>query len=175
MDQRPVARAAGSASGQDGTAPSPRVAFVLREIAGELSGRADDIALTIARACAAEIPAYSQRADVALQADVRAVSSALVRCWLTVLPSGLPVPADLLRPITEGARRQAAQGMDLPSLLHAYRAGIRVMWNEITTAPAWRGRVPPGVLAGVAARILEFSDEICIAVTAAHTDECTQV
>ncbi|HEY6311132.1 MAG TPA: helix-turn-helix domain-containing protein, partial [Streptosporangiaceae bacterium] len=46
---------------------------------------------------------------------------------------------------------------------------------EITTAPAWRGRVPPGVLAGVAARILEFSDEICIAVTAAHTDECTQV
>lgn len=170
-----MARAAASASGQNGKPPSPRVASLLREIACELSGHADDIALTMTRACAAEIPAYSQIADVALQADVRAVSAALVRCWLTVLPTGQPVHADLLRPITEGARRRAAQGMDLPSLLRAYRAGIRVMWNEITTTPAWRGRVPPSVLAREAARILDFSDQICTAVTAAHTDESTHV
>lgn len=148
-----------------------RAAALLREVATELIDQADEIASTMVRAYEVEIPAYARIADQALKDDVHSVSSAVVRCWLTVMSTGETASSDLLFPMTEGARRRAAQGMDLQSLLRAYHVGIRVMWSEITASPVWRGQALQGAMADVATWTLDFADKISTAVAAAYTDE----
>ncbi|HEY6315569.1 MAG TPA: helix-turn-helix domain-containing protein [Streptosporangiaceae bacterium] len=170
-DDLAVDRAAARACGRAGV-PLPRqAAAVVGEVTSELAGQADGIALAMVRACAAEIPAYRQLADQALRTDVRAVCAALVRCWLAVVAADRPPPAELLRPMAEGARRGAAQGIDLQSMLRAYRVGIRVMWSEVTATPAWRGRVPDTALTQAATWTLDLADQVCTAAAAAYADE----
>lgn len=160
---------------QDSTILPARVAAVLSQVATQVDGQADEIATTMVRAYEREIPAYSQIDDEALLDDVQAVSSALVRCWLTVMATGGPVPEGLLMPLYEGARRRAAQGFDMQSLLRAYRIGIRVMWSEITASPAWKGRPLQGALAMVGTWVLGFADQICTGVASAYMNEATRV
>jgi hypothetical protein len=152
-----------------------RAAALLRDVATELIDQADEIASTMVRAYEAEIPVYAGISDQALKDDVHSVSAAMVRCWLTVMSTGEGLPSDLLRPVTEGARRRAAQGVDLQSLLRAFRVGIRVMWSEITGSPVWRGQALQGVMAEVATWALDFADRISTAVAAAYLDEAEQL
>lgn len=148
-----------------------RAASLLRDVATDLIDQADDIASTMVRAYEVEIPAYAAISDQSLKDDVHSVSSEMVRCWLTVMSTGESVSSELLLPMTEGARRRAAQGMDLQSLLRAFRVGIRVMWSEITASPVWRGQALQGVMAEVATWALDFADKISTAVAAAYLDE----
>jgi len=153
------------APGQD------RAAALLREVAEQLVDSSDEIATTMVRAYEAEIPAYAAIGDPALKDDIHAVSTAMVRCWLTMMSTGEPVSAELITPMLEGARRRAVQGVELQSMLRAYRVGIRVMWSEITGAPVWRGQALQGVMAQVATWALDFGDRISTAVAAAYLDE----
>lgn len=148
-----------------------RAAALLRLVADDLYDQADEIAATMVRAYEREIPAYAAISDEALKDDVRSVSSAMVRCWLTVMSTGKPLDQELLTPILEGTRRRVAQGFDLQSLLRAYRVGIRVMWTEITSSAAWRGQELQGVLAQVGTWALDFADRVTTAVAAAYLDE----
>jgi DNA-binding PucR family transcriptional regulator len=150
-------------------------AAVLRELAARLLDQADEIASTMIRAYEEEIPAYRQITDPALKEDVHAVSAALVRSWLAVLSTGGRASEAVLAPMLEGARRRAAQGVDLQSLLRAYRVGIRVMWSEITASPVWGRRVPEGVLAQVATWALDHADRISTAVAAAYLEEAERI
>ncbi len=148
-----------------------RAAALLSEVAEQLVVQSDEIASTMVRAYEAEIPAYAAIRDETLKEDVHSVSSAMVRCWLTVMSTGEAVTPELLTPMTEGARRRAAQGIDLQSMLRAYRVGIRVMWSEITASPVWRREALQGALAQVATWALAFADTISTAVAAAYLDE----
>ena len=173
-----MARTISSPGGADRGDPTPlpgRVATLLGQVAAQLEGQADEIATTMVRAYEREIPAYTDIVDEALLDDVRVVSSALVRCWLTVMATGGPARDELLVPLLEGARRRVAQGFDLQSLLRAYRIGIRVMWSEITASPVWRGRPLQGALAMVGTWVLGFADQICTGVAAAYMSETTRV
>lgn len=152
-----------------------RAAALLREVATELIDEADEIASTMVRAYEAEIPAYRALGDQAFRDDVHSVSAAMVRCWLTVMSTGEELTSDLLRPVTEGARRRAAQGVDLQSLLRAFRVGIRVMWSEITGSPVWRGQALQGAMAEVATWALDFADRVSTSVAAAYLDEAEQL
>ena len=96
-----------------------KAAAYLREVAAQLIDEADEIASTMIRAYAAEIPAYSEITDEEFKEDVHSVSSALVRSWLKVMSTGEPLGPELLAPMTEGARRRAVQGVDLQSMLRA--------------------------------------------------------
>lgn len=146
-----------------------RVARLAREVATRFAGHADEIARTMVESYAIEIPAYTaSMRDQALQDDVHAVSTALVRCWLSVMSTGRPPSRELLDPVLEGVRRRAHQGIDLESVLRAYRVGIRVMWSEITSSQAWPHE---GVMALVATWTLDFADRIATAVAGAYTDE----
>lgn len=156
-------------------AVSPRVNAILREVAARLEGQADDLAATMVEAYKVEIPAYGDISDATLLDDVRSVSSALVRCWLTVMSSGSPVPDAVVLPLLEGSRRRAAQGFELESLLRAYRIGIRVMWSEITSSPVWKGRPLQGALAQVGTWVLDFADHISTGVAAAYLDEAAKL
>ncbi len=154
---------------------SPRASALLRAVAAQLESHADAIARSMVHAYEAEIPAYRAIADASLISDIHSVSAAMVRCWLTVMASGRPVDDELLEPLTEGARRRAAQGIPLESMLRAYRIGVRVMWSEITASPACRGRALQEVMAPVATWVLDFADRITTAVAAAYTDEAAHV
>lgn len=174
MDSSLMAVERGPGSVGRGAVP-PRVSAILREVAAGLEGQADDLAATMVEAYKAEIPAYGQISDPALFDDVRAVSGAVVRCWLTVMSSGSPVPDVALGPLLEGSRRRADQGIELESLLRAYRIGIRVMWSEITGSPVWRRRPLQGALAQVATWVLDFADHMSTGVAAAYMDEAAKV
>lgn len=150
---------------------SPRAGLVLREVADRLQPQADAIARTMVRSYEAEIPTYHAIGDAGLLDDVHSVSAAMVRLWLTVMATGRPVDQDLLLPMVEGARRRAAQGIDMESMLRAYRIGIRVMWSEIIASPIWQGRPLQHVMGAVATWALEFADRISTAVAAAYLDE----
>lgn len=153
----------------------PRAVALLREVADRLEPQADSIAATMVQTYGIEIPVYKNVEDVTLREDVQAVSAALVRLWLTVMADGHHVDAGLLDPLTEGARRRVAQGIDMESLLRAYRIGIRVMWSEIITSPAWHGRALQSVMGQVATWALDFADRISTAIAAAYIDEAAQV
>ena len=148
-----------------------RAGALLRCVADQLEPQADAIADRMVRAYEREIPEYNALADAALRADVQAVSAAMVRTWLTVMATGRPADAALLQPLAEGARRRVAQGIDLESMLRAYRIGIRVMWGELVAAPAWRGSAPHGLMGQVATWALDFADRITTAVAGAYADE----
>lgn len=154
---------------------SLRAGALLRCVADQLEPQAEAIAGRMVRAYEREIPGYGDLADAALRADVQAVSAAMVRTWLTVMATGRPASAELLRPLTEGARRRVVQGIDLESMLRAYRIGIRVMWSELVAAPAWRGSAPHGLMGQVATWALDFADRITTAVAGAYADEAAHV
>ncbi|MDA8285719.1 MAG: helix-turn-helix domain-containing protein [Actinomycetota bacterium] len=151
------------------------VGQLLRKVAAEVSPQADDIAHSMILAYDAEIPAYAAISDQALRDDIQSVSSAMVRCWLAVMSTGVPMDAELLETMTEGARRRAVQGVDMQSMLRAYRVGIRVMWGEITASPLWRSQALQGSLAQVASWALDFADRISSAVAAAYLDESNEL
>jgi len=151
------------------------VGELLRKVAAEMTPQADDIAQSMLNVYDREIPAYRAITDESLRDDVRSVSSAMVRSWLTVMSTGVAMDTDLLSNMTEGARRRAVQGFDMQSMLRAYRVGIRVMWGEITTSPLWRSQALQGSLAQVATWALDFADRISTAVAAAYLDESNEI
>lgn len=150
-------------------------ARLVREVAAQLVDQADEIAATMVHAYELEIPAYAALSDQALRDDVHAVSSAMVRCWLAVMSTGEAVTAELLEPMLEGARRRAAQGIELHSMLRAYRVGIRVMWSEITGSASWRRGALDGAVGQVATWALDFADKISTAVASAYLEQSEQL
>ncbi len=151
------------------------VGELLRKVAAEMTPQADDIAQSMVNVYIREIPTYAAISDDLLRDDVTAVSSAMVRTWLTVMSTGIPMDAELLSEMTEGARRRAVQGFDMQSMLRAYRIGIRVMWDEITTSPLWRSHALQASLPQVASWALDFADRISTAVAAAYLDESNEI
>ena len=153
---------------------SPRVVRLLAEIAAKQEQEADRIARAMYAAYVAEIPAYAAITDPALRDDVQSVSAALVRAWLRVMSTGEPPDSEWIRPLREGARRRAAQGIDLQSMLRAYRVGVRVMWRELIGQPEWRSPTLQGALVRVAEWALDFADRANTEVASAYLEELEQ-
>lgn len=163
------------APAQFSTIGSPRASRLLAEMAVRQAADADRIARAMFDAYAAEIPAYAEITDPTLAEDIQAVSAAMVRAWLSVLASGGPLTDESLGGIRQGARRRAAQGIDLHSMLRAYRVGVRVMWTELVADPAWRGQPLQGALVHVAEWALDFADRVATEVAAVYLDELSHV
>lgn len=123
----------------------------------------------------AEIAEYARIADVALIEDVRAVSAAVVRLWLQAMSTGRALSQEDLIPLLQGARRRAAQGIDLHSVLRAFRIGVRVMWRELMGAPQWRDPSLRAALPQVAELALDFADRTNTEVAGAYLDELGHV
>jgi hypothetical protein len=154
---------------------SVRATRVLQEIAKQQFDEADRIASAMFAAYEAEIPAYASITDPALREDVQSVSAALVRSWLRVMSTGEQIGPEGLAPLLQGARRRAAQGIELQSMLRAYRVGIRVMWTELVSKPEWQSSALQGALVHVAEWALDFADRVNTEVTAVYLDEMERV
>ena len=150
---------------------SPRVTRLLQDIAAKQATEADRIAETMFAAYVHEIPAYATITDPVLREDIHAVSAALVRAWLRVMSTGEPPDAESILPMRDGARRRAAQGVDLQSLLRAYRVGIRVMWREMIGQPEWQSPALQGALVQIAEWALDFADRANTEVASAYLEE----
>ena len=149
----------------------PRVARLLQQIAAQQMEEAERIAATMFAAYAEEIPAYAHIGDPALREDVQSVSAAMVRAWLEVMSTGRPIDGESLEPLLQGARRRAAQGIDLHSMLRAYRVGIRVMWSELVSTPEWQSHALQGAVVHLAEWALDFADRVNTEVAAVYLDE----
>jgi uncharacterized small protein (DUF1192 family) len=149
----------------------PRVARLLERIAAQQAEEADRIAATMFAAYAEEIPAYAHITDPALRDDVESVSAAMVRAWLAVMSTGKPIGSEALEPLLQGARRRAAQGIDLHSMLRAYRVGIRVMWSELVSTPEMQSQALQGSVRHLAEWALDFADRVNTEVAAVYLDE----
>jgi DNA-binding PucR family transcriptional regulator len=147
----------------------------LRRIVERKAAQAEALAATMRAVYAAEIPAYRRITDPALLEDIRSVSEALVRVWLDVMGSGEPPSPEALRPLAEGARRRVAQGIDLHSLLRAYRVGMRVMWHDLINEPEWRQPTLQTELGQIAELALDYADRISTEVAATYVDERTRL
>jgi len=154
---------------------SPRASRLLQQIAAQQAQEASRIAATMFAAYAEEIPSYAEIGDPALREDVQSVSAAMVRAWLTVMSTGRPITGEALEPLLQGARRRAAQGIDLHSMLRAYRVGIRVMWSELVSTPEWQSHALQGALVHLAEWALDFADRVNTEVAAVYIDELAQV
>src|SRR5581483_11858378 len=153
----------------------PRVGRLLQQIATQQRQEADRIAASMFAAYAEEIPAYAQIGDPALREDVESVSAAMVRAWLEVMSTGRPITAEALEPLLQGARRRAAQGVDLHSMLRAYRVGVRVMWSELVGTPEWQSHALQAATVHVAEWALDFADRVYTEVAAVYLDELAHV
>lgn len=140
----------------------------LAEIASGQMAEVSRIAQTMVESYEAEIPAYAAITDPVLREDVRWVSAALVRIWLTILSTGKPVTDEMLLPLCQGARRRVVQGIDLQSLLRAYRVGIRVMWRQLLATPAWAEPEMQGVLGRVAEWAMDYADALATEVASVY-------
>lgn len=156
---------------RDGSRLAPGVNALLSEIAAKQEQEAERIARTMYAAYAAEIPAYAAISDPVLREDVQSVSAALVRAWLRVMCTGEPPDFQSVLPLREGARRRAAQGIDLQSMLRAYRVGVRVMWRELIGQPEWQSPALQGVLVQIAEWALDFADRANTEVASAYLEE----
>ena len=154
---------------------SPRVHRLLQQVADQQEREADRIAAAMFHAYAEEIPSYAQIGDPALREDVQSVSAAMVRAWLTVMVTGRAITGEAMEPLLQGARRRAAQGIDLHSMLRAYRVGIRVMWSELVRTPEWQSHALQGAVANLAERALDFADRVNTEVAAVYLDELAHV
>lgn len=149
---------------------APEQLRVLRAAAARHEAEADRISATIFEALKAEIPAYASIQDPELIRDVQSVSAAVVRAWLTAIKTGEIDEGDLA-PIRLGARRRVRQGIDLQSLLKAYRVAIRVMWRELLLDPEWQRPELAPLLAVLAEWALDFADALSTEVDTNYIDE----
>lgn len=147
----------------------------LTVIAGTLEESSNEIARVMVAGYVEEIPEYAAITDQGLLEDVQAVSAALVRCWLRMLRTGDPADPELMEQIQEGARRRAAQGMDLSALLRAYRLGVRSMWTQLTQTPDWRTSASLRKSSAlITAWVLDYSDLLCTQVESCFLEEATR-
>jgi hypothetical protein len=150
---------------------SERVVRRIREIARRHREEADQISEAMFAAYVEEIPAYAEIRDEALKQDVMAVSAALVRAWLEMMTTGEPPSAAVLEPIRQGARRRATQGIEMQSMLRAYRVGVRVMWHALTSAPDFQAPELQAAVVHLAEWALDFADRVSTEVAATYLDE----
>jgi hypothetical protein len=143
---------------------------VLRQAAERQEADADRISTAIFERLRSEIPAYAAIQDPELIRDVQAVSAAIVTIWLRAIKTG-EIDEEELSPIQQGARRRVRQGVDLQSVLKAYRVAIRVMWRELLLSPEWRSPQLAPLLAVLAEWALDFTDAMTTEVDTAYLDE----
>src|SRR5690242_11908882 len=147
----------------------------LTVIAGTLEESSNEIARVMVAGYVEEIPEYASITDQGLLNDIQAVSAALVRCWLRMLRTGHPADPELIEQIQEGARRRAAQGMDLSALLRAYRLGVRSMWTQLTETPDWRTSASLRKSSAlITSWVLDYSDLLCTQVESCFLEEATR-
>jgi hypothetical protein len=143
----------------------------VRELIVSVRGRLDGVVEMMLEHYRTEIPAYQDLPQPVVDADVREVSRRNLLAFLRGLEEPGPLePAEdsWLRAV--GARR-AEQGLALADVLHAYRAGARIVWGALVQDSAGISTLSQLDIANLAAALLDFLDRVSTAVEEAYFEE----
>lgn len=127
-----------------------------------------DLAPSIVRALAHEVPAYAEADDTTLATTLpTAVATLLEQLSRTEqVPGAADVeaaPAPGILDLAEAfGRRAASVDRSLDTLLAAYRVGGRVVW-QFLSGSAVAARLPPDLLADLATRVFSLVDQLSAA------------
>ena len=143
----------------------------VRQLIAGVRAHLDDVVEAMLEHYRTEIPAYQDLPQPLVDADVREVSRRNLLAFLGGLeePGPLdPVEDSWLRGV--GARR-AEQGLALADVLHAYRAGARIVWGALVQDSAAIPALSQLDIANLAAALLDFLDRVSTAVEEAYFEE----
>ncbi|MFV0459144.1 MAG: helix-turn-helix domain-containing protein [Actinomycetales bacterium] len=144
------------------------------ELVDDLRERLPQAAQSAVRAIVGEVPPYRAALSAGRRATriVAAVQLALSGFIDTAAAGDDPAR---LRVVLEGAyalgRDEARSGRSMEALLAAYRVGARASWQELADVAA--RQAGPELVAGFAAMVFAYIDELSAASVAGHSDELT--
>ena len=143
----------------------------VRELIASVRARLDDVVEMMLEHYRTEIPAYQDLPQPVVDADVREVSRRNLLAFLGGLEEPGPLePAEDAWLRAVGARR-AEQGLALADVLHAYRAGARIVWGALVQESAEISTLSQLDIANLAAALLDFLDRVSTAVEEAYFAE----
>jgi hypothetical protein len=150
------------------TSPKPRVR-IEHDVATLAAGLLADVPVLADRAFRAIVTEDAGYAamDPARQREVREHNELNLRGLLATLAGTEPIRTDVPR---ETARRRAAQGVPLGTVLHAYRIGFRVLWEGLVERAAGEQALPADRLASSVSAVWWMIDIYSEAVTDAYRE-----
>lgn len=135
-----------------------------------LRERVDEMADRMVEAYVEQIPSYAGLPDEALS-DVRQTSRRNLVEWFRSIANGTTLDGPQLAEFAESARRRARSGISLESLLHAYRIGATVAWEQIT-AELREGTVEQlSATLEVAGALMRYLDRVSTVVAQSYLEE----
>ncbi|MFZ0039958.1 MAG: helix-turn-helix domain-containing protein [Solirubrobacteraceae bacterium] len=115
-----------------------------------------------------EIAGYGRLPRDVVDGQVMDVARSNVELLVGAIHSSRAVTETELEPFRASAHERASQGMSLEDVLHAYRLGGRLVWEELIAAarPDEHGALP--ALAGL---VMDYLDRVSTAVANAYLEE----
>lgn len=144
---------------------SPLIREKLREVATDSSTR-------IARTYKAltRIDGY-ENLTAAVKKDIMDSIALSERLWFdSITNESAPSPGDL-QALHEFGRRRVHQGIALPSLLRAFRVGLREVWNECAQTGSANPELRDELLFVVSPYLMDYFDQLAQLISQAYLDE----
>jgi hypothetical protein len=137
---------------------------------GELALRLDPGALAarIVERLSSEIGGYRRLPRAVLDGRILEVIRLNVELFIACARSGEPPSDEQLEPFRASARDRATEGMGLEDLLHAYRLGGRLAWEELAATARGEERAALPALAGL---VMDYLDRVSSAVANSYLEE----
>ena len=123
----------------------------------------------------AEIVDYRALDEQTLHADVLPTALRNVQELLAAAREGTPPTDESLDALRRSAQRRVHQGVSVQALLQAYRLWGRVVWREVVALASPDAAAEREAVIDVAARVMEYVDQVSVAVAQTYLDEVTGV
>lgn len=149
---------------------SPR----LRQLVEQQVADARAVTLRAIEAMRESIPEYRNLDDPATQEDIYGSVFFNVGLWHQALLKGEPLSPAQLEPVIAFSRHRVHQGVNLQSLLQAFRTGSRVLWSVLLEQAGDDQELHRELLFKVSPYILYHFDLLCQTVGQAHALEQQQ-
>ncbi|WP_309045679.1 PucR family transcriptional regulator [Marinobacter sediminicola] len=118
-----------------------------------------------------EVPAYGAITDPGLIDEVRSMTRINLEVWhRTLLDERAPTEEDLA-PVSAFACRRYHQGVPLTDLLHSFRVGATVAWQQILLLLADDERILAEMLMKVSPYLLQHTDHLGQALSSSYISE----
>lgn len=106
-----------------------------------------------------------------VEAEVRGNIGRAVAIWFKTLLTGCGPNEDDVSAVAESGRQRARQGLSLPSVLSAVRAGSQALWRSTLAGLADDPALRDGLLYAVSPYLLEHFDAVAQTMSSAFLDE----
>lgn len=125
----------------------------------------------------AEVPSYSEPFQGSMGRNIENAVAVALSGFLDAVAGPRRVDADRQAAVNQAAynlgRGEARAGRTMDALTAAYRVGTRRAWSDLSTI-AVDNHLPAGKVAGFAAQVFDFLDQLSAVSVAGHADELAE-